>query len=204
MTRADVLNTAFAGAVALFTLALVIVGAWQARRLRQTVDETRKAAKAAEKAAEVAEKALVDLERPILQIIDPFVGIDAPLSETNHGISAHYSIENFGRTPATLHEISLQFGTIVEPLNPPNYTVKIPIMTFIAQGKRVRMEAHPLPESGSFVFGYLKYTDIFGFVHVAGFGLKRQNKIWIVTGGTHQTPAFGSTMPLAAARTSPA
>jgi len=183
-------NVVFAGAVAAFTLALVIVtvalvivGAVQAHRLRQTVDETRKAAKAAERAAVVAERALVDLEGPILQVVDPFPSIDNPLSDEDCGMSAHYSIENFGRTPATLHEVSLQFWSLTEPLNRPVYSTIIPMMTVIPQGRRIKMDSHPIHMQGMLAFGYLDYTDIFGSQHRTGFGLTRKDRVWVVVGG---------------------
>jgi len=54
-------NATFAGAVALFTLALVVVGGWQARRLRQTVQATQNASAEARRIGEAQVRAYVDI-----------------------------------------------------------------------------------------------------------------------------------------------
>lgn len=161
--------------IAVFTIVLALVTNRQAKLTKRTAD--------------IAERALVELEQPILQIVDPFPGYTGSLLGDNEdkGMLAHYSIENFGRTPATLHEISLQFGNWSERPSPPRYEAKVSILTVIPQGNKIKMVPHQLPptaEKGPFVFGYLKYADIFGMHHTMGFGLRRsQDKIWIVSGG---------------------
>jgi hypothetical protein len=55
-------NATFAGAVAVFTLALVIVGAWQARRLRQTVEATEKAVAETRRIGEAEVRAYVHIK----------------------------------------------------------------------------------------------------------------------------------------------
>jgi hypothetical protein len=54
-------NATFAGAVALLTFALVIVGAWQARRLRQTVQATETASAETRRIGEAQVRAYVDV-----------------------------------------------------------------------------------------------------------------------------------------------
>jgi hypothetical protein len=152
---------------------------------------TNRQAKLTRRTADIAERALIDLERPILQIIEPFPAVLKPLSDEELGMAAHYKIANFGRTPATLHEISLQFGTWNERPEAPEYRTKVSLLTVIAQGETIKMEPHDLPyelepgEGRSFVFGYLKYADIFGYEHTTGFGLRRHagSRIWVVSGG---------------------
>ncbi|HEY3116567.1 MAG TPA: hypothetical protein VGK54_07495, partial [Chloroflexota bacterium] len=93
--RADP-NATFAGAVAAFTLALVLVGGWQARRLRQTVEAT--------KAAERRElRAYVGVRELALKL----PGFDEP-AYTPADLTPGYvhkdfvlvTMENFGQTPA--------------------------------------------------------------------------------------------------------
>jgi hypothetical protein len=66
----DILLTVFNGLLALFTLALVIVGALQARRLRQTVEATKDAANAAKQNAEIASNAFYAANRPWVLVSD--------------------------------------------------------------------------------------------------------------------------------------
>lgn len=60
-------NATFAGAVAVFTLALVIVGAWQARRLRQTVEATEKAVAETRRIGEAEVRAYVHIYRTVFE-----------------------------------------------------------------------------------------------------------------------------------------
>jgi hypothetical protein len=170
--------TAFATIwIAVFTIVLAIVSARQARLTKRTAD--------------IAERALVDLERPILQIVEPFQAIPHPLMEDADAISTHYKIANFGRTPATLHEISIQFGPWSDPPPPPVYEIKFPTAVVISQGQTIPGKTQKLPprfiadKQHSLVFGYLRYSDIFGFSHIAGFGLRwdRDLKSWVISGG---------------------
>jgi hypothetical protein len=88
-------NATFAGAVALFTLALVGVGVIQARQLRRTVDATREAA-----------AALPNIERAYV-----FVRVtmpDAPILTEAGSVDSFLAVEidNHGRTPAILQQIN--------------------------------------------------------------------------------------------------
>jgi hypothetical protein len=62
------LNAIFAGAVALFTAALVGVGAYQGNKLKQSVTAACRSARAAQETAAIARSALVDLEQPFVHI----------------------------------------------------------------------------------------------------------------------------------------
>jgi hypothetical protein len=165
-------------AIGIFTLCLVAVTNRQARLTKRTAD--------------IAERALVDLERPILQIIEPFQSMGHMLSDEPDAISTHYKIANFGRTPATLREISIQFGEWNELLPAPAYEVKIPTAIIIPQGQTIPGKTKTkLPirfyadKKHSFVFGYFRYSDIFGFSHVTGFGLRWDSelRVWAIGGG---------------------
>jgi hypothetical protein len=62
-------NAAFAGAVALFTFALVGVGGWQARRLRQTVEAARHATAETRRIGEAQVRAYVDISKVDLTFV---------------------------------------------------------------------------------------------------------------------------------------
>jgi hypothetical protein len=87
-------NATFAGAVAIFTFALVVVGAWQARRLRQTVEATTAASAVSREIGEKQVSAYVDIS-------------DAQIFFTNLGVlnnQAHPLVKifatNTGQSPA--------------------------------------------------------------------------------------------------------
>ena len=87
-------NATFAGAVAIFTFALVLVGGWQARRLRQTVEATTAASAVSREIGEAQVKAYVDIT-------------DAEIAFTNLGVlndHAHPLVKifatNTGQSPA--------------------------------------------------------------------------------------------------------
>src|SRR3981081_4414346 len=81
---------------AVFVACLAVILAAEAyRRARRKKDSVQ-----------ILRLVLIEVEAPILQVIPPSpVGAD-PLG-ANTGTDAHYSIENCGRTPANLYEISL-------------------------------------------------------------------------------------------------
>lgn len=87
-------NATFAGAVALFTLALVIVGAWQARRLRQTVEATEKASAETRRIGEAQIRAYVDISSAEIY----FVGLGM-LSTQAHPM-VKIIATNTGQSPA--------------------------------------------------------------------------------------------------------
>jgi hypothetical protein len=64
----DILLTIFNGLLAMFTLALVIVGGYQARHLRRTVEATEQTAKAAEASAQVATEGLRIAQRAYVHV----------------------------------------------------------------------------------------------------------------------------------------
>lgn len=107
-------NAAFAGAVALFTLALVGVGFWQGVQLRRTVDATKRAADAALESA----KAFTDTERAYVFFLDARqVGlVDNPTYEVIW--------KNFGKTPAMVTSLRMWCGPVNEPPLPTRGIVK--------------------------------------------------------------------------------
>jgi hypothetical protein len=103
--RLNRLQTAFNIALVVFTFALVVVGGWQARRLRQTLDQMR----------ESSEKQL----RAYVHVSS------ATVKKSANSRSARVVIKNFGQTPA--YEVKFWMGTRVEayPL-PTNIALKEP------------------------------------------------------------------------------
>lgn len=88
----------FTGCLAVIGLMQLAVFAWQARRLRQTVEATKEAADAANKSADVAEKALTLVERPY---VFAFSVSKFHISE-NLNPAITYEVANFGKTPAII------------------------------------------------------------------------------------------------------
>jgi hypothetical protein len=92
----DVLLTVFNGLLAAFTLALVIVGGLQARRLRQTVEATKEAADAAKQSAETASSAFYAANRPWVLVSD--FSIEEEVGKK----LISYKVYNVGPVPAVL------------------------------------------------------------------------------------------------------
>ncbi|HEX4053304.1 MAG TPA: hypothetical protein VHX86_03475 [Tepidisphaeraceae bacterium] len=110
-------NATFAGAVALFTLALVIVGAWQARRLRQTVEATEKASAETRRIGEAQIRAYVNISSAEIY----FVGLGM-LSTQAHPM-VKIIATNTGQSPArnfiwnpTVQYFSSGIGTVSRSL----------------------------------------------------------------------------------------
>ena len=131
---------------------------------------------------QILRRMLVEVEAPILQVIPPSRAGHGPLG-ADAGADAHYSIENLGRTPANLYEISLQFAAAAELPAFPDYIDKKSIVTVIKPGARIRLARHDAPAGSSVGYGYLKYTDASGSRHVTGFGLRPSGGAWLETGG---------------------
>jgi hypothetical protein len=176
--------TAIATAViAFFTVVLAWVTNRQARLTKQSV--------------RISELALTELERPVLHVVEPTLSLDD--SDAEEGMRVNYKISNFGRTPATLHEISVRLAVLSALPKPPEYGGILKNVIIVPQGQTIPMLSRGLsagsraeyrnkPGDGgvdAFFFGYMKYTDIFGNRHFAGFALKHDaiEKIWLVTGG---------------------
>jgi hypothetical protein len=112
-------NATFAGAVALFTLALVVVGVIQAMQLRRTVDATREAA-----------VALPNIERAYV-----FIRVlmkDAPMLSDKGTAQSSLIVEiaNHGRTPAILEQINAVAG----PLDKRPQELIVPELTELPPG----------------------------------------------------------------------
>lgn len=90
-------NATFALAVALFTLALVIVGAWQARRLRQTVEATEKASAETRRIGEAQIRAYVDIRAATVTFLRMTEGV-ALLDDVQPLV--RITAKNTGQSPA--------------------------------------------------------------------------------------------------------
>jgi hypothetical protein len=104
------------------------------------------------------------------------------LDDEDREITIGYTIKNFGRTPATLHEVSAQYGELTDR---PVYKTKIQMLAVIPQGEIIRMPDQTYPDGlgGTLFFGYLVYTDIFGYRHTTGFGLQHVSGDVVLVGG---------------------
>jgi len=107
----------FTGCLAAIGLMQLAVFAWQARRLRQTVEATKEAADAAHKSADVAEKTLTLVERPY---VFAYSVSKFHISE-NLNPAITYEVANFGKTPAiiqsayaALENIESNLGAVLE------------------------------------------------------------------------------------------
>jgi hypothetical protein len=108
------------GAVAIFTLVLAVIAAWQGIQLRLTVLATKDAAKAAELNAQAvidAERAhlFIGIERQnVAEIISHAATAAIPNNMEDAQISPlhiSYAFQNYGRTPAVLKDI--KHGTLI-------------------------------------------------------------------------------------------
>jgi len=121
----DILLIAFNGLLAAFTLALVIIGGLQARRLRQTVEATKDAADAAKKSAKVAEQSLSVSNRPLLAFQSPTLNNFAPMPVVGQVnlIFASYEFYNYGAGLAWIVETCVLFEVMPagEMPDPPVY-----------------------------------------------------------------------------------
>jgi hypothetical protein len=94
-------NATFAGAVAILTFALVVVGAWQARRLRQTVEATKGASAETRRIGEAQVRAYVHIKSAVVDFIR--FGFPQPLIA--------FVASNSGQSPAInfIWNITLQY-----------------------------------------------------------------------------------------------
>jgi hypothetical protein len=90
-------NATFTAAVAAFTFALVVVGAWQARRLRQTVELTRE---------DVAfnYRPKLRVRNVVVTQLRPVHGAPSNLFEKGHFIQGQLFVVNVGGRPAEIVE----------------------------------------------------------------------------------------------------
>jgi len=167
----------------------------QSRDMKDSIAAAQKSAAAAEKSAAVAESALVDLERPyvvpgrpILQCYrygEPGMGYSEP---PIHVAVVDYRFFNMGRTPGFIKEITAEL--IFAPSLPDQ-----PI--FSSKERRTLFGHFPVKNDGLYecpkygladkipggiydkaasndsmnfyFFGYIKYSDVFGYLHTHGF-----------------------------------
>jgi hypothetical protein len=196
------LQTWFNGWVALFTAALVAVGAWQARRLRQTVEATERAAKAAKESADATRDAV----KVSKSTIRPYIwvrkieGVHRPPSTGGLGPesanvldSANCSIQNLGTGPAFITEVlaRLKMSRAPLPLPPvfddcfrvevlqPVVTASEPTNFFVilrdgADNHTAKRMDDPMGLERFSCYGIIRYEDAFGESYSTTFGFSRQ------------------------------
>jgi hypothetical protein len=173
---------------------LAETSASQSRDMQASIAATDASAKAAQKAADVSEAALIVAERPYLVPREPklkmyrFGHPGMPPSEPPEWVGVlEYGFGNMGRSVAFLKEVTAELIFVKElpakpqfsddgvrclvghypigvekPYSCPNYGIKdkINASTFAL------IRAYDLK---GFFFGYVRYTDIFGYLHTEGF-----------------------------------
>lgn len=172
----------FTGWLAFIALLQLLVFAWQARRLRQTVEATKEAAEAAKNTAE----SLTHVERAYV-----FVTIDPPKvepiydNERGHEGLFYFNTDivvwNYGKTPAVINKIhwviSLREAAIPSELEeseiPPGLILgsdkfnRIPILLrILSDEERKQIITRRIP---AYCCGRVEYEDVFHGSHVTGF-----------------------------------
>jgi hypothetical protein len=191
----------------------------QSRDMEASIKAAQKAADAAQKAADVSEAALIVAERPYLIPLEPKLKIyrygppGNPPSEPPEWVGVlEYGSKNDGRSVAFLKEVTAELLFSESLPERPNFTVG---------GVRIILGHYPIavdrpyvcPVYGTrdkidgstfarirddrlnrFFFGYVRYTDIFGYLHTEGFcfrftkvgdGANIQSECTIVGGNTY-------------------
>jgi hypothetical protein len=170
--------------------------------LGATVYYTRQTAKAAIEATNVARRALTELEAPIvaLKVIEAglFLRGEGPseyLMLEEEGVS--FCFANYGRTPALLTEQRSELclcrkGHLPDPIEPPQGGTPYPFGLWVGGGgqslKSIRKFADYLDDTGQyhlrnavndydlFLFGFIKFTDIFDNRYTVGFCARFEGK----------------------------
>jgi hypothetical protein len=193
--RLNRFQTWFNGLLVLFTAALVAVGGWQARRLRQSVEATKETAEAAKKSADATEiaanaaktsaEALIRSEWPRL-LFERFDAIgpipkDHPPPDWPNVI---VGFRNYGRTAAFVTEIFIGSQLVPDLPPDPTYWSPIPVKPVVAVPPnerfiRSRYLAGPLRredldailqgKTNYWVYGYVNCLDFRGDTHMTGF-----------------------------------
>jgi hypothetical protein len=101
------------GMLVLFTLALVLIGLFQAIFLKRTLDATAIAAYAARDQTLNFAK----LERPYLYVFNPS-GLEIDFDQEDQFHYLKYSVANYGKTPARIESASIGINVGVEPNQP--------------------------------------------------------------------------------------
>lgn len=166
------------GVLAIIGVIQIIVFGLQARRLRQTVNATKDAADAALKTArnmETIERAYVKMSHVAPGLILDDIG----------GLAVQLRVKNFGKTPARVNDLRVDFRYLPEitdlPDVPPAIEMPGDVLAFLVQDDEFffshqRALGNTIVDNlrddvGTvLVWGYVDYTDAFEQRHRAGYG----------------------------------
>lgn len=198
----------FTGVLAIFTLALVGVSAWQGCQIKRAERLTVAALRASQRqarAAALTAKNLLRATRPFCVMesltLEPFSGAvpDVVLPEGYFLMSTHGTITNIGTANAFARDLQVVSSVdgLGEPLAPSTEVNNL-VFAFhelkFGQSYTPPLPIHPTPvteefnrhDAPLFVWGYVRYMDIHGIVRRSGFAFE-----WIhLTQGFH--PCGGS------------
>jgi len=186
----------FNGLLVLFTAALVGVGAWQARRLRQTVEATKEAANAARDNAMV----LIKQSGPYLRVTH-FRLYEPQVGEAPEEAGVIIAFANRGRGNAFVTNTQLTIAPLSKLPDAPPYDPKIVSrlngLTIIPEAATPDIK-YPFPPAARtlqavatlqangvhvFVYGFQDYEDVFEQVHRFGFAYQFDGKFFDIVGG---------------------
>jgi hypothetical protein len=191
----------------------------QSRDMEASIRAAQKSAEAAQKAADVSEAALIVAERPYLVPVEPKLKIfrygppgSIPSEPPEWVGLVEYSFKNVGRSVAFLKEVTAELAFYEELPDRPRFSVP---------GVRILLGHYPIgvdrpyasPNYGTrekkgaakyasvrddklqrFFFGFVRYSDIFGYLHTDGFcfrftkigdGAGMESECTIVGGNTY-------------------
>ncbi|EQD25165.1 MAG: hypothetical protein D084_Lepto4C00232G0005 [Leptospirillum sp. Group IV 'UBA BS'] len=178
-------NAIFAGAVAIFTFGLVIVGYLQVTQMKKTLQATLKTAEATKLLAE----ATLNIETPIVVVLKATM-VDSPFggrftSDLRTSPFIKISVKNVGRTPAFLDHLSILVRVLTELEDEPEYPVKMKFpngMILESGGLEYMHQKYSHTDAGTrgvmegtatlWAFGYFAYKDFIGREHKTGFCYK--------------------------------
>jgi len=180
-----------------FTYCLVVVGGFQAYYLWEAGRISAVAANAARKSADVAEASLKDLERPWLYwhsivpfgILPPGGAVNMyPTATTKHAPMVTCTLINIGRMPAIMGTCFYNLVLLNElPPSPVYEGGQATLKGIVQVGKTtgpIHVSMSEMTLSGEewgairrnerffFLFGYIKYSDVFGDEYTMNFGYR--------------------------------
>jgi hypothetical protein len=178
------------GAVALFTLALVVIGSWQGRQLKKSVDVLTQAERA-QMFVIIRGESIHDS----LSSSRKYGDIMGSNADTEHieGSAVHCVFKNYGKTPAIIKEISLRLS-FFEKLPPePEYFPRDQILKEYMIGAGDETDEHPCimdsrltVRQGSSVVRAQSYIWFYGrIVYFDTFGQRHEHRFLWRYGGAH-------------------
>ncbi|HWX61356.1 hypothetical protein [Bradyrhizobium sp.] len=169
----------------------------QSKDMEASIKAAEKAAASAQKSADVAEAALIDAERPFLISIEPWLKIyrygppgSIPVEPPEWVGIVDYGFVNVGRSVAFLKEVTAELALLrispkrrsflsgaLEVSEPSlgHYPIGVDkTYECPTYGIRDKIDAATFAlirddELKRFLFGYVRYTDIFGYLHTEEF-----------------------------------